>query len=116
MGMIILMGIAGLYYNIIIAWTLYYLGSSFMSPLPWRSCDNVCNNDGDINDRVGTGSNYTNYTVAHNTTFAGRNISTANTTMSLVNARTAITSEEEFWQLVLRQILLYLVFGRFLFI
>lgn len=32
-----------LYYNMIIAWTIYYLFSSFTSQLPWDSCDNDFN-------------------------------------------------------------------------
>ncbi|KAM9832316.1 sodium-dependent neutral amino acid transporter SLC6A17-like [Neosynchiropus ocellatus] len=27
-----------LYYNVILAWSLFYLGSSFQSPLPWKEC------------------------------------------------------------------------------
>ncbi|XP_007256349.3 sodium-dependent neutral amino acid transporter B(0)AT2 [Astyanax mexicanus] len=27
-----------LYYNVIIAWSLYYLGNSFQYPLPWQKC------------------------------------------------------------------------------
>uniref|UniRef100_A0A3P8YAU7 Transporter n=1 Tax=Esox lucius TaxID=8010 RepID=A0A3P8YAU7_ESOLU len=27
-----------LYYNVIIAWSLFYLGNSFQSPLPWEHC------------------------------------------------------------------------------
>uniref|UniRef100_A0A8B9C5E2 Transporter n=1 Tax=Anser brachyrhynchus TaxID=132585 RepID=A0A8B9C5E2_9AVES len=37
-GMLIVSSLVSLYYNVIIAWTFYYLGSSFQSPLPW-SCD-----------------------------------------------------------------------------
>ncbi|XP_043911378.1 sodium- and chloride-dependent GABA transporter ine-like [Protopterus annectens] len=31
------------YYNLIITWALYYLFSSFQSPLPWQSCNNSWN-------------------------------------------------------------------------
>lgn len=36
--MLITSSLVSLYYNVIIAWAFYYLGSSFQSPLPW-SCD-----------------------------------------------------------------------------
>ncbi|XP_036379971.1 sodium- and chloride-dependent GABA transporter ine [Megalops cyprinoides] len=29
------------YYNVIITWSLYYLFSSFQSPLPWENCNNT---------------------------------------------------------------------------
>ncbi|KAI1902894.1 hypothetical protein AGOR_G00021010 [Albula goreensis] len=31
------------YYNVIITWGLYYLFSSFQSPLPWENCNNTWN-------------------------------------------------------------------------
>ncbi|XP_018590540.2 sodium-dependent neutral amino acid transporter B(0)AT2-like [Scleropages formosus] len=33
-----------LYYNVIIAWSLFYLGSSFQYPLPWEECPEPVNN------------------------------------------------------------------------
>ncbi|XP_061608352.1 sodium-dependent proline transporter isoform X2 [Phyllopteryx taeniolatus] len=41
-GMVCVAVLVSLYYNVIIAWTFYYLGSSFQSPLPW-SCDALAN-------------------------------------------------------------------------
>ena len=35
----------GLYYNMIIAWTIYYLFASFTSKLPWDNCQNDFNTD-----------------------------------------------------------------------
>ncbi|XP_065253917.1 sodium-dependent proline transporter-like [Emys orbicularis] len=37
-GMLLVSSLVSLYYNVIIAWTFYYLGMSFQSPLPW-SCN-----------------------------------------------------------------------------
>ncbi|KAG8453152.1 hypothetical protein GDO86_004827 [Hymenochirus boettgeri] len=37
-GMLLVSSLVSLYYNVIIAWTFYYLGQSFQSPLPW-SCE-----------------------------------------------------------------------------
>lgn len=42
--MLIVSSLVSLYYNVIIAWAFYYLGSSFQSPLPW-SCDAPWNAD-----------------------------------------------------------------------
>lgn len=35
----------GLYYNMIIAWTIYYLFASFTSELPWDNCQNEFNTE-----------------------------------------------------------------------
>nr|DBA32199.1 TPA: hypothetical protein GDO54_000008 [Pyxicephalus adspersus] len=51
-GMLLVSALVSLYYNVIIAWTFYYLGHSFQSPLPWscqhpqyiQLCTNSSNN------------------------------------------------------------------------
>ncbi|XP_049540198.1 sodium- and chloride-dependent glycine transporter 1-like [Anopheles darlingi] len=37
-AMILIAGTVMLYYNVIIAWTVYYMAVSFEVPLPWRGC------------------------------------------------------------------------------
>lgn len=37
-GMFIVSALVAIYYNMIIAWALFYLFSSFTSELPWNSC------------------------------------------------------------------------------
>uniref|UniRef100_H3D2K3 Solute carrier family 6 member 7 n=1 Tax=Tetraodon nigroviridis TaxID=99883 RepID=H3D2K3_TETNG len=54
-GMLCVSTLVCLYYNVIIAWTFYYLGSSFQSPLPW-SCDAVANAGLCGNSTAGNGS------------------------------------------------------------
>ncbi|XP_066999930.1 sodium- and chloride-dependent glycine transporter 1 [Anabrus simplex] len=38
-GMVIVSAIVMLYYNLIIAWTIFYMFASFNSVLPWQNCD-----------------------------------------------------------------------------
>lgn len=38
-GMVIVSGIVMLYYNLIIAWTLFYMFASWSKTLPWEKCD-----------------------------------------------------------------------------
>lgn len=54
-GMLCVSTLVCLYYNVIIAWSFYYLGSSFQSPLPW-SCDAVVNAGLCGNSTAGNGS------------------------------------------------------------
>ena len=37
--MVIVSGLVGIYYNMIIAWAIYYLFASFTSKLPWEDCE-----------------------------------------------------------------------------
>ncbi|XP_077084964.1 sodium-dependent noradrenaline transporter [Siphateles boraxobius] len=57
----------GFYYNVIIAWSLYYLFASLTSELPWLSCNNSwnspnCTNPNLINGTfLGNGTSYAKY-------------------------------------------------------
>ncbi|XP_023241236.1 sodium- and chloride-dependent glycine transporter 1-like isoform X1 [Centruroides sculpturatus] len=42
-AMFLMSSLVGIYYNMILAWALFYLFSSFTTHLPWSSCDNWWN-------------------------------------------------------------------------
>jgi len=42
-AMVVMSGLTSIYYNVIIAWTLYYTFASFTDDLPWGHCDNTYN-------------------------------------------------------------------------
>ncbi|OWF53371.1 sodium- and chloride-dependent glycine transporter 2-like [Mizuhopecten yessoensis] len=85
-GMVILTGLVSIYYNVILAWTLYYFGMSFSSVLPWSHCNNEWNSPHCYN-RVG----YANNSLTVNGTM---HESTYNNTANGI----ARTPSEEFWQ------------------
>ncbi|XP_021369982.1 sodium- and chloride-dependent glycine transporter 2-like isoform X2 [Mizuhopecten yessoensis] len=93
--MVIAIGIIGLYYNVIIAWTLFYIGNSFISPLPWSTCSNDWNTDT-------CGARGSNITGRNSSNITGVNGILQNSTnsyhASVTNAINGLTSEEEFWQ------------------
>lgn len=43
LGTVIISFLLCTYYNVILAWSLFYLGASLQSPLPWASCGNWWN-------------------------------------------------------------------------
>jgi solute carrier family 6 amino acid transporter-like protein 5/7/9/14 len=52
-GMFIVSSFIGMYYNMLIAWTLFYLFASFNINVPWKACDNHWNTEAcKIVDRV----------------------------------------------------------------
>jgi len=63
-GMVIISGIVCVYYNVIIAWTLYYFVQSFAWQLPWSNCNNTWNTEFCIDGRYGNETiNMTNTSV-----------------------------------------------------
>src|SRR5256885_1274882 len=45
-GMVAVSSIVMLYYNLLIAWTIFYLFASFSTHLPWSECDPVWSTSG----------------------------------------------------------------------
>ncbi|XP_052094516.1 sodium- and chloride-dependent glycine transporter 1-like [Mytilus californianus] len=85
-GMIISMTIFCIYYNVIMAWSLYYIASSFAVPLPWTTCTNEWNSQYCTDDR----------STLNLTTHVSQGI---NSTVVLMNStQNWITAQEEFWQ------------------
>ncbi|XP_047740828.1 sodium- and chloride-dependent glycine transporter 1 isoform X2 [Hyalella azteca] len=44
-GMLVISMLVAIYYNVILAWSLYYTFASFTSVLPWGHCNNTFNSD-----------------------------------------------------------------------
>lgn len=42
-GMVLISFVGSIYYNMVIAWSLYYLYNSFRGILPWSQCTNTYN-------------------------------------------------------------------------
>ncbi|RUS84202.1 hypothetical protein EGW08_008042, partial [Elysia chlorotica] len=70
-GMVIVSGMACIYYNAVLSWVIYYLVSSFQRQLPWAKCGNWWNTDRCINYRgMEPGKDSTNASLGLNFTYA----------------------------------------------
>ena len=49
---IVILTLLNIYYNLILAWSLYYLFMSFTSKLPWSHCDNDWNTEQCLNPDI----------------------------------------------------------------
>ncbi|XP_078359801.1 sodium- and chloride-dependent GABA transporter 1-like isoform X2 [Oculina patagonica] len=59
LGMVIITFLCSVYYNVIMAWTFYYLFASFQKNLPWESCDKDWNTDLCLTERGPSAPNCT---------------------------------------------------------
>lgn len=78
MGMVIVSAIVCIYYNVIVAWTIYYLFMSFRTTLPWSTCGNSWNTENCVAGIGGALNGSSNFTGLKNTT--------------------KVTASEEFWE------------------
>lgn len=46
-GMTLIRIMIAVYYNVILSWSLFYAGASFISPLPWSHCLDLENGGGE---------------------------------------------------------------------
>ncbi|XP_005105728.1 sodium- and chloride-dependent betaine transporter isoform X2 [Aplysia californica] len=63
-GMVIVSGMACIYYNAVLSWVIYYLVNSFYSELPWAHCGNwwntpTCVDSSGANSSLSSGDNNT---------------------------------------------------------
>ncbi|XP_048773642.1 sodium- and chloride-dependent GABA transporter 1-like isoform X2 [Ostrea edulis] len=108
-GMVMVSAIVCVYYNVIVAWTLYFLYMSFRAVLPWSTCDNEWNTENCV---VGIGHtfnrNQDNASLGNLTYSSLTNSTTVfNSTVTpiIANATAAVTAavskkmsaSEEFW-------------------
>ena len=79
-----------IYYNVILAWVLFYLFHSFQSKLPWSHCNNEWNTPNCV-DNAEEGDNYgtLNNTFANVTTFFN---------LTAANVAKRVSASQEYWE------------------
>ena len=93
-GMLIMSGILTIYYNVIISWVLFYLGSSFTRELPWATCNNSWNTPQCVQRGVNTGI----LSVPNFTTIEAILPQPTNSSTVFNDTLKARTPAEEFWE------------------
>nr|XP_022327327.1 sodium- and chloride-dependent GABA transporter 1-like [Crassostrea virginica] len=107
-GMVMVSAIVCIYYNVIVAWTLYFLFMSFRAVLPWSTCDNEWNTENCVVGVEDTLNNPTTNSsllaiLLNDTLGQSFNLSAFNGSLAaLTNATAVITGKkmsasEEFW-------------------
>lgn len=84
-----------IYYNVIIAWVLYYLYSSMQSEVPWKDCENKWNSKYCIQGRLSV--NCSNASLASYVSNVGKNITSA-INKTLICSKNTKTPSEEYWE------------------
>ena len=105
-GMILVSAVVMLYYNMIIAWTLYYMFVSVSSELPWLRCDplwstELCFSYKDKDDCLASDPNATYY---KRTCFSAENATALNITWAAHHAVKKAPADEYFNNYVLGNI------------
>lgn len=108
--MVIVSGLVCVYYNVIVAWTIYYLFMSFRAVLPWATCGNWWNTDNclDVERKVNMGNDDNNSTTGNLTHVLFNFSSPVNYTLMAaanmtevagkINQSSWVSSSEEFWE------------------
>ncbi|GFS19354.1 sodium- and chloride-dependent glycine transporter 1-like [Elysia marginata] len=109
-GMLLCSGIVCIYYNVIIAWTLYYLFSSFRAILPWSHCDNSWNDELCIDENFNatkhamaamnesSSGNLTDYFTDGNATSGNLTTVLMGLNVSKINTSHLVPASEQFWE------------------
>ncbi|BFZ24285.1 hypothetical protein BsWGS_27324 [Bradybaena similaris] len=110
-GMLVCSAIVCIYYNVIVAWTIYYLYLSFRAVLPWSHCNNEWNTDNCVDDErlrnftaVAVAMNNLRNSALGNLSLEGNSsesgFDTTNETSAMVYVRgnKTVPASVEFWE------------------
>ncbi|KAL8595223.1 hypothetical protein ACOMHN_043376 [Nucella lapillus] len=100
LSMVAVSGLTAVYYNMILAWSLYYLFASFTSDLPWNTCDGYWNT-GNCSLKlpiVGCGDNVRNGDGTCSDATSGEFLGLWNSTLfTAETGRKRVSPSEEYW-------------------
>ncbi|XP_063402069.1 sodium- and chloride-dependent glycine transporter 1-like [Mytilus trossulus] len=109
-GMVLVNGMCCVYYIMVVTWSIYFIGNSFLSPLPWSSCSNWWNTEKCLSDADSLRNNVTTLRSLSSYVLNGQTnvtqylvntsteLQTKDEVHQLLNLNTTMSSEEEFWQ------------------
>ncbi|XP_023214582.1 sodium- and chloride-dependent glycine transporter 1-like [Centruroides sculpturatus] len=96
-GMVIISGIVCIYYNVIIAWTLYYIYQSLTSLLPWSTCNNWWNTPNCVDRHYDPTASLNSTGITNSSVLINGTVAANETIKNFEVNNDRITSSEEFW-------------------